>query len=73
MEQYLDDSGKLGRLGYVSAIAWVTKGPFFLFLLQTSNQVLSRPLRPLPFFLLMCVCLAGSRMRAWMCVLVGEC
>ena len=54
-EQYLDDSGKSAKLGYVNTTAWVTKGLFLLFLPQSSNQALSYSLRPLLFSSFVCV------------------
>ena len=57
MEQCPTNSGKSGRLKYVNATTWSAKGPFSFCLLQTSNQALNNPLRPLlSFFSLVCVC-----------------
>ena len=70
-KQYLDDPEKSGRLGYVKATTWATKGLFLLFPLSSSNQALSRPLRPLFFFPLVYVCVLPTRGWEYVDVCVG--
>ena len=65
-EQYLDDSEKSGRLGYVSTIAWVTKDLFFVSptVFKPSAQLSAKT----PSLLsLSCVCLCPAVSRVGVC------